>query len=907
MRYRSRILVVLVLILSAGLAAALLLIQGFGSRRLEAELEQRLSAALSTPVIVDELSVSPGSFLWVEARGVRAWPGADGPGLEIRSISSGIDPLSLLIGEVSLRHVRIAEARLRTPTVGDDAPARYVPPRADSPEQPVPLAEELLSPLIALEAAVRYLLEAPGFARILEIGNSRIELEDVGSSGEAPLELRSIRGRLVHRRLSRRSELSISALLAKGERELGVVELTGRRGRSGATRIALTMTALELEASARYLRGLRPDARLAGSLSGEIVYETHEPGSGHLEVDVVCLDFQSAVPTPDASSPELIDLPRIEAKATLEITPSSATVEEARIATHQTTLRMAGTVTRPIQGGSLAELSLEFDDVEVSQVRHLIGWLPEIEREEAEAVVAPLKSGRLVSLTAGGGATLLGWQDFLAGRTRALPKNFQVEAELADTIVWVGASDRLEDLRGRMRWAGQRAAIHDATAVLNGTPLPELDLVIDGFPNFFAGDAAARELRSGAEPLTGLAALWESLRPRPDAVSADVGTTIELDVDYLDHPMFVWPIRDLRLTIETRSQGIRIEDVSGIWAGVPIRGKAEWAFLDRQQVTVELTAGTPADRSSDLTVSGAWASGRFAVGPIAGDRWRQKEASGDFEAAAGRVRVRDLAIELEPSGVIDANGRLDLSDTDAVPFQASFGLKDGDAAMLAKLVGLPAARAKGRIDLAGSFEGALRPGASLLAELEGLLDVSAKDGTIRRKAPPMVAIARASEALDEFDPSEVLLYQRVETVLEFEGGRMYTQAFSLDGPKVGVVASGTVDLMSADKEIDAKVALFLFRKLDRVLERIPILNRLLLGSDANLVATYYQISGAWKEPNVKPILLPGSAGPTSVVLQGVPLFVMRGINALGSIIRPESTRPVTPVPIESPRPPGSGR
>ena len=567
---------------------------------------------------------------------------------------------------------------------------------------------------------------------------------------------------------------------------------------------------------------------------------------------------------------------------------------------------MDGTVARPIRGESLAELSLEFDDVEVSQVRHLIGWLPEIKREEAEAVVARLQSGRLVSLTASGGATLSGWQDFLAGRTRIRPERFQLDAELADTVVRVGDSDRLEDLRGRMHWAGQRAEIHDATAVLNETLLPELDLVIDGFPNFFAGDAAARELRSGAEPLRGLAALWESLRPRPDAVSADVGTTFDVDVDYLDHPMFMWPIRDLQLTIETRSEGIRIDDVSGIWAGVPIRGKAEWVFLDRQQVTVALSAGTPADRPLNRPASRDWARGRFTVGPIAGDRWRQRGASGLFEATAGRVRIHDLTIELEPSGLIDANGRLDLSETDAVPFQTSFGLEGGDAAMLARLVGLPAARLKGRIDLAGSFEGALRPGTRLLAELEGLLEVSATDGAIRRKAPPVVALARASEDLDEFDPSEVVLYQRVETVLEFEDGRMYTEAFSLDGPKIGVVASGSIDLMSDNKEIDARIALLLFRKLDRVLEKIPILNRILLGTDANLVASYFQISGAWKEPNVKPILLPGSAGPASVVLQGVPMFVMRGINALGSMIRPDSPAPAESVPIESPSPAGSG-
>ena len=54
------------------------------------------------------------------------------------------------------------------------------------------------------------------------------------------------------------------------------------------------------------------------------------------------------------------------------------------------------------------------------------------------------------------------------------------------------------------------------------------------------------------------------------------------------------------------------------------------------------------------------------------------------------------------------------------------------------------------------------------------------------------------------------------------------------------------------------------------------------------------------------MLLPGSAGPASVVLQGVPLFVMRGINALGSIIRPGSPEPAVSIPSESPSPPGSG-
>jgi hypothetical protein len=121
----------------------------------------------------------------------------------------------------------------------------------------------------------------------------------------------------------------------------------------------------------------------------------------------------------------------------------------------------------------------------------------------------------------------------------------------------------------------------------------------------------------------------------------------------------------------------------------------------------------------------------------------------------------------------------------------------------------------------------------------------------------------------------------------------------MEGPELGVLASGGVELMSKDKPMDGKVALFLFPKLDSVLGKIPILNLILLGTDSNLVATYYHVTGPWGHPEVKPILLPGSAGPTSVVLQGVPMFVKRGFKALGSLILPDPPESEDPPPAES--------
>ncbi len=897
-RYRSLIVAALLLIaLVAGLVGWLL-IREVSPQFLQAELEERLSAALATSVTIEDIKVSSMGWIELDARGLRAWPSEEGSGLEIPRVVGSIDPLSLLFGKLRLRRLRFDGAVLRAGVV-EASPefARFA--QKDAAESAIRQPRELLRPLIALEIAVRYLLESPRIASVLELQDARIELDPIDPYRSTPMELRELNARLVHHRFSGESRLSLEGRLMEGERDLGTIALGGERGRSGRMRISLNLESLALGISDSYVSDLGSDARVDGSMSGEILYETPEPGSGHLEINLVCEQLRSAVPAAGGGPRERTDLPRVDVSASLVITPQSIAAHEVVIATPQTTLRMSGMVARPLQRASMADLSLEFDDVEVSQVRHLIGWLPEIKREEAAAIVAPLKSGRLVSLRASGGATLEGWQAFLAGRTRTMPEDFRLGAEFADTVIWVGESDRIEELSGRMQWIGSRAEAVGVTALLNDSPLPSLDLVIDGFPNFFAGDPAKRKLVSGGEPLIGLGTLWSSLRPTPDKDSKDAGTSVELQLDYLDHPMFLWPIRDLQLSIETEARGLHVEKVRGNWAGVPIDGKIDWFFLPDERVRVELTAGRPNDRPAAPTPEDSWARGRFSVGSIAGERWRQSAASGEFDASEDRIRIRKLAIDLEPSGVVDANARLQLSQVDAVPFQLSFDLQGGDAIAVAKLFGLPPNQINGDVDLAGSFDGSLLPDTSIYAKLHGLLSVSATDGVIRKKAPPVAAISEASESLEDFDPSELIQYKNLEAVLEFHDGRIHTDAFSMEGPELGVLASGGVDLMSEDKWMDGKVALFLFPKLDNVLGKIPILNLILLGTDSNLVAAYFHVSGPWGKPEVKPILLPGSAGPTSVVLQGVPMFVKRGFKALGSLILPDSSESETPPPAES--------
>jgi hypothetical protein len=568
-------------------------------------------------------------------------------------------------------------------------------------------------------------------------------------------------------------------------------------------------------------------------------------------------------------------------------------------------LQISATATRPLQSTSRAAIALEFNNVEMSQLRRWIGWLPGIESEEAAAIVAPLRSGRLVELQASGTATLADWQDFLAGRTRTLPDAFHVDAKLEDTIVRLGDSDRIEGLQGRIQWSGSRLEILEVSAQLNGEPLPTLSVEIEGFLHFLAGDLTTRTLDAGATqsdapaPLPGLATLWESLRSATGQNPSDSSTRIEIEFDFLDHPMFLWPIRDLSLALESNAEGIHVEPFQGSWAGVPIRGEIDWTFLPEQKITARLTAESPEAPLTGTTPASTWARGRFRTGPIKGDRWRQKSATGSFEAVADRLRFPQLAIDLSPSGSLDGFGALDLSQVGVVPFQLDFNLRRGDANATAVLFGLPQDLIQGTADLAGNFQGAIRPNTPLILELTGSLKVAVANGIVRRSFATIAAAEQANQAPAKADRADVLKYRRIDTVLEFANGRLQTESLVVDGKKLGVFASGSIDLASETKEVDGRVAIFLFRKLDRVLDKIPILNLILLGKDDNLVATYYRVKGPWANPEAKAILLPGSAGPTSMVLQGVPMFVKRGINAIRSAVAPKKK---APAPAPSPRP-----
>lgn len=894
-RHRAGIFVIAVLF-SAAVVAGLVVARRFGPDQVMAEVERRLSRSLGATVSVDRLRVSPGTFVRVFGDGVTAWPTPDGHGLEIDQVLGSIDAFSLFGGPLELARLRLDGARLRLSALGsDDFRPVGSSTAADKPSASpgAPNPDELLAPLITLETVVRRVLLAPHAAAVLELRNARISFEDERTAERGMLELVDLEGQLVHHRFSQRSEFTAQGRVTEGGANRGVLRIDGRRNLDGSIGISVVVEALELATGTRYLRELRPQAEILGKLSGQWSYETPEPGTGRLKADLTCVDVVSSIPGVDAA--QAVRSPRINFSGTLEINPQSATAHDFRIWNHDTSLHLNGEISRPLNAGSVAMLDLDLQNLDLGQARHLIGWLPAIEREEAAAVVAPLTDGRLQMLRAHGRSTLTGWQDLLAGRSRRVPAEFSMHVKLEDMVAEFGDANRLEQLAAELHWSGDRVEIHGATAVLNDRPLPVLDVTIDGFPNFLAGDPELRAMDSKAPPMFGLDTLWQALQPEPGTTTSR-DTRVGLDIEYLEHPLFVWPLRDVTATIIAEPGIVHIDSEHAIWAGVPIELSADWHFEPGETVSVEMRASAPPITARIGPHAGSWARGRFSVGQILGGRWQQHEAHGNFVASEGRVRIRQLEIQMAPTGHAIADGLLDLSVQGEVPFRVSFGVVDGDGSAIAKLFGLPAQQIMGNMKLDGSFEGLVKPDTSFFAHLDGILDLTAENGAIRKVTPPVVAIAEAASDINTSDPSELVPFDRVESVMEFGDGRMHSSSFSLDGPKIGVVSSGELELAAPIKTIDAQVYVFLFRKLDRVLGKIPILNRMLLGTDENLVAAAFDVSGEWSNPKIEPILLPSSAGSTSQVLQGVPHFVMRGIRALGSLVKPSAPAEAEPPP-----------
>ena len=258
----------------------------------------------------------------------------------------------------------------------------------------------------------------------------------------------------------------------------------------------------------------------------------------------------------------------------------------------------------------------------------------------------------------------------------------------------------------------------------------------------------------------------------------------------------------------------------------------------------------PEGDTSD-SIETRWAIGRFSVGELASDRLPVSSILAGFALDGSDLVVSNLEGRLTPKGLVSGRLIFGLAEVDFLPVELEFQIEKGDADPITRSIGFRDGFAEGRLGAHGNLEGVLRPGLPLLAELDGSIRFEARHGAIHQGVPLVAALSHALEGLNPIDAGEALRFETLESNLEFDRGRISTEDLHLDGP-LRIFISGSFDVARPGRAIDAEIGIFLFRQVDKILGKLPVIKFLIPGGhQKGLFGAYFKASGELGEPELR--------------------------------------------------------
>jgi hypothetical protein len=841
-----------------GVAAALTwLVSTYASRdALHAELERRLSETLGTTVRLGPVSFGFGrDGFELSGSDLRAFPSARGEALQADHVAVQIDLWAAILGEVRLRGVDLSRPFVRLRRNGDafvldaDDPGPTAPDRAgtgETADRHEPWHTALTRRVPRIEIADGRVLLAKGAA---DGGDLAIE------HLEATLERQWLRGGV--------------GLEASGEIRMGE-ESGGRFTVSGAAKEATALT-VELDDVA-----LSPLAALVGGRARELAPRGR--ASGEIEV--------KTGPGPERRIRVSLRAPSLHLEPRVAGERKAIEPRQVRIDARADGKTDAWTLSGELALGALGvpfEAEVGSDGVERIRLRSvdlaalgpLAAALPEPERTRAQNALRNVHGGHLDELELGFASAKPAGSARLTARWR-----------VTDAAIDAGQSSRLSGLSGEGSYDGDVIALRVASAFLDHQPLPTLDLRLGGLSHI----RGVSELRC-TEPAP--ASALPGRRPLVDWANGDEGEPkgppswrkLRVTAYWLEHPALLCAIEGLRGEIapDLESGGVTASLERAVWAGVPIRGKAHYRALPHEEASLDVQIGAPFEPMQPSLRKAGWARGTFEFETTSLGDWKVTGANGTYLLSGTHLRLEDTSLQLDPGPRLQGTVDLDLALPDRVPYELDAQVTEGTLQDLYAAGGWSDA-ATGSFVGSAQLHGALRPGAAVLTESAGAFSLHARDGVIRQRFRLLLAVAMASETLNPFHERGTIRYTAMDVEGRLENGRFVVDTFGIDGPAIRAAAHGTIGATSPH-ETELVMGLYFFRTIDSVLGRVPIVNRIMLGKDANLIGAYVALTGPWEGLGARVIPMKTlMKGPVSFVFEGLPSFVRGSLRRVQTML-----------------------
>ena len=893
----------------AGAAAGYLMSSGIGERLLHHEIETQLTRLLGAPVTFEEFDVHARGGLRLEARGVMAF-GAPlttrQPTLRARRIVAWIDVLALMIGRLELGTLVIESPRVRVQTT-DPGEFDLLPlPRiAPTPAAPTGgLEEAWIARIERLDEAVGEMVERLRTTDRIEIHDGTVHWV-VASGGEAPpreLRFELFEAVMEEHWLSGEISIDWTAVCVDGEHAPFPVQATLRQSDESSLGWSVTLSDVPLG----LLLGEIVDGETVDELSGRVSTEIRVDESDEdrivVHVSAEIEDLLLGLPGQGIR----FERPRIHVSGDLDIGPKRLRLVGFHVEGQHLTGDLQGTVQRPIGPDSPARLATRLVGIELENIVELarnLGARSDSARSLA-TLMRRVEGGRILEVQASGATRLGHWQDLLTGRRTDLPASFVFGGRFEDVAVATEADDRITELRGEVEWAQDRLTLRHTKARFRDEPLPTLELVLDGVSHLALAPEEANTIRRRPPPLPGMPTLLELIKPRNPEQLPPV-KSLGLALEYFEHPVFRWPMRDLKVLIEPLHGGVEVQVREGSLGGATVQGKlVVFTGADHPTLSASLELGplpaaetpppasvepAPSNAGTEATTSrlaeeidgepiDRWASGRFEMELRPRPRIPFRHATGFIWMEGTELIGRDVELSVEPVGQLALRTVLGLERAGEVGVDLGFALTQGRLEHLSEFLVLPKGLARGGLGATGSLRGPVRSDEPIMRRIEGRVRAEARVGDIRVEVPLLLRLAKASEGYNPFAGQDELEFETMTATFDFDRGVLLTDDLEIEGP-LRIYARGRIDMFDAPSRIRSVVGIFLFRPASDFLEHLPLVRYLLPGSERGLVGTYFEVEGPLREPEVEAL-------PMATLMTAVPEAIKAPFKALQYLFDP---------------------
>jgi hypothetical protein len=843
--------------------------------RLRIETERRLSNLLDAPVRIDHTRLSLGWGLVLEANGVEVSPAGAGSRLRIERVSARLDPVALLMARLRLDWLALQGARLHI--------ERAVPPTGLDGERNIQDAIE------ALDEATRLLLEGPLPIRTVELRGGTILFTDSTLEEPSAIRIEGLSGRAHREGFRRRTEFLVQGRVWDAHGIRGSIQLRAEADRTA--RATLTLEGMDLALLAPYasLLGIAPNP--SGVTQGSVSWEYRPGRPQRIDIRLEGSGLHASVLGDEERKPFEIALHRSTLAGRIEASRNTLRLADGEISDGRVTLRMEGSLALPVSENAKLRLAIRVGELPMLRARDALVYLPPEIRAWLDPLSQRLEAGRLLELAAEARTTVAGFRKLVETRLLGRPGEITVRAEIADAGLRIGKNERLlEALSGSAIWSGDDLELRDVRGRLGTRWLPKLDATVRGLAQIHSPDEINCIPPPAEVALPGYAGLREWIDSQRRKPAEPAWQRLTVDADWILHPALLCSLEHAFGELSPAPDGLDFAVERGVWAGIPIRGVGSYRRGPEASVQIELSLGPPFESMRLEPAADPWARGQWEIEATRLGQWRIRGAGGKFRASASTLRLEESTLRLAPLGEVEGNVEIALGSDAELPFRIEGRVLKMDLVDLSESAGREKELLSGRLLGAGVVTGRLHKGLPLLADASGVFSLHSREGKVHQELPLFVAIAVASDRFNPFRARDELPYTAIDLVVRVEEGRFHSEFFSLDAPSLRMVGSGQVGAASPH-DAEAVVGLFFFRALDALINRVPVLNRVILGRDENLVGAYFAITGTWKKPKAQLIPIKSFAeGPAHFMFEG-PSFVWNGLKRLESLLNPSSNAP----------------